>query len=398
MLHLVGGKHDHRVAIENQQAQRAHNGRMRAASAGAGAKQAAQLPGVEALTPELPLTKVTILKWLLLQREGYNMTPSLSPCFNYATFELGFFKDGEKKGILPNRNPIYFSFQIPCCLLLLFPFKSTSLNAKMDFTIDRETQRAVQELLWRFLLSFFLWLVLNKNSWFSLRLPCVPSAGDPFLSFPFWISSLPTKLISFSPFSSLFLSLTFLLCALPTQTLCPFPFLPFLFPCHWDPFSCFQSQSAFIHSRGGRKEETETQAWQVRQGQPFMNRWSFHFGAQKFFWNKSTYSSVLMFALHTFFSILFPFIFERRASLPLDVIFLVSPFQQNCPSVASWESGKQRCSLGPSNELGYSRAKSLQSVRRTKLMKGQRGDRLDSKELTQKPSVLELLDESANET
>lgn len=266
MLHLVGGKHDHRVAIENQQAQCAHNGWMRGASAGAGFKQAVQLHGVQAVTPALSFRKMTILKWLLLQQEGYNMKPSLSPCFNYATSELWFFKDGEKKGILQNRNPIYFSFQIPCCLLLLFPFKSTSLNAKMDFTIDQEKQRAVQELLWLFLLSFFLWLALNKN-WFSLRLPCIPSAGDPFLSFSFWISSLPTELISFSPLSSLFLRLTFLLCALPTQTRCPFPFftsfslvtgsiIPF-------PVSvCFHSQQRW-KKRGDRDTNTASEARSV---------------------------------------------------------------------------------------------------------------------------------------
>lgn len=160
-----------------------------------------------------------------------------------------------------------YSFKIPCCLLLLFPFKSTSLNAKMDFTIDQEKRKAVQELLWLFLLSFFLWLALNKNSGFSLRLPCIPSAGDPFLSSSFWISSLPTELISFSPLSSLFLSLTFLLCALPTQTLCPFPFFTSFSLVIGSilPFSvsvCFHSQQRW-KKRGDRNTNTASEARSV---------------------------------------------------------------------------------------------------------------------------------------
>lgn len=121
MLHLVGGKHDHRVAIENQQAQCAHNGWMRGASAGAGAKQAVQLHGVQAMTPELSFRKMTILKWLLLQQEGYNMKPSLSPCFNYATSELWFFKDGEKKVFCKTeiRNISHFKFHAVCCFYFL---------------------------------------------------------------------------------------------------------------------------------------------------------------------------------------------------------------------------------------------------------------------------------------
>lgn len=191
MLHLVGGKHDHRVAIENQQAQRAHNGWMRAASAGAEAKQAAQLPGVQAMTPELPLTKMTILNWLLPQREGYNMTPSLSPCFNYAIFELWFFKDGEKKGILPNRNPIYFSFQIPCCLLLLFPFKSTSLNAKNGFYYrpGKTESRSGASFDGFFLVSFFDWFWIKTC---DSRCVCPAFPLPVILSFPFLSESLPS--------------------------------------------------------------------------------------------------------------------------------------------------------------------------------------------------------------
>lgn len=217
-----------------------------------------------------------------------------------------------------------------------------------------------------------------------LCLTCVPSViisfpflSEPLLSSPNLFLSLPhPHYFSASPCSSvLFWHKHFVLSL--------FTYFSFLIR------SILLFSVCFIHSRGGRKEDTEAQTQQVQQ------------------WCTSTYKSyseiqyvnLLHYAhscsSHFVLYFYFYLFFQQWASSPLDVSFHVSSFWENCPSVASWEGRKQQGSFGPSCALDTAELKVCS-------LWGEKTDertvKRRSKELTQKLSVLELVDESANET